>query len=256
MMEKIKDIENKLKSKLDTFNQMRIMSTDLQDPLLLDDYNDFAQIALDFFGEVALLNVRNRQLLRTMSMDPSDFAVDCTLELIKGLDRVLALPPTDRIRYIVTLANNQVIDKFRTFNNEIKHVIDLDEISWGQLESPSNTSQSILDRDLAQRIIQTACTLKPLELLSFLSINALDWKPSFVADKLIELGFESLLSEVIYATCMNFDLDNIKYKQNTSGSFEFKFNQSQVDYRRLTANISKSNFNAKNEIKKTLRFEN
>jgi hypothetical protein len=94
-----------------------------------------------------------------------------------------------------------------------------------------------------------------MELLSFLTINALQWKPSLLASKLLDHGYDSVMQEVIRDTCSYFDLDASKFRDSVHHFSDQATKYSSDDIDKLTARISKSNFNAKNEIKKILRYE-
>ena len=236
-------------------------------------YNELAIEAMEYFGKVALLSNRNRSAINSTGIEFDEFLDDVVMHFLNKLDDVIACDESGRIPFIINMTNNKVIDKVRAWNriygttkkkNEDSSVEEtdeqievavsfLDELSWGFVADKHNIEQEYEDREMAKLVLATlASEAKAYDAVAFMAINILGWKTSTYAEKLMVDGYQNTLVEVLSSVMNIFNLEMSMFNNIIQDSRSKTYEISH-DAKKLTADLSRRSYSAKETVKKVLR---
>lgn len=267
-------IENHFKGMLNDIAAMQISAKQIRENARL--YNELSEEAYTYFAKVVLLSGKNRSNIKSTGIPFEEFVDDLLLYFLDHLDSILACDPEGRIPYIVWKANRMVIDKVRRWNrmygttrkagcdgedlretagvkSEEAAVGFLDELAWSFVADDTDIEQDWENREMARLVLKTLATkAKSFDAVAFMATNILGWKTGFLADKLLSVGYQPVVSEVLSDVIHLFGPDPdvfsgiLEDSRNTSYTF-------QKDAGKLAANLSRRSYTAKDTVRKLLR---
>lgn len=269
-------IENKFNETMELVVASKLTAEEVKNDKVL--YNKVAIIAYEFFEKVVLKSSRNKSYINSTGIEFTEFVDDVVMHFLKNLDRVIGCDSAYRIRFVVMMANNKVVDKVRNWyrmypvkikydnedinennkveNEETYEVINfLDEITWGTIAADNDIEMEYENREMSKVVLKTLVKVtKPLDTIAFLG-TILGWKTSDLSEMLITTGLENTLYEILKMTINTYDVDIEMFDEIISASKTCNKNYENENSRQLSATLSRCNYNAKEAVKKVLRKE-
>lgn len=272
-------IENKFIETMELVAASKLTAEEVKNDKVL--YNKVAVIAYEFFERVVLKSSRNKSYINSTGIEPMEFIDDVVMHFLKNLDKVIECDSVYRVRFVVMMANNKVVDKVRGWyrmypvknkkNNEEKidmNEIDkneneetydvinfLDEITWGTIAAEYDVEMEYENREMSKVVLKALATVtKPLDTIAFLG-TILGWKTSDLSEMLITAGLENTLYEILKVTINTYDVDIEMFDEIISASKACNKSYENENSKQLSATLSRCNYNAKEAVKKILRKE-
>lgn len=190
-----------------------------------EELNTVASEAMPFVKRI-LRAGRIRSAIRSTTIEEDEFVDDVVLHLLNHIDEIVSLRESERLAYIYTISLHKVIDKVRAYHRvygtnrkktgadrpeadcgETAAVLFLDETGWNLIPDTLDLAQRYEDHEMACLVLRTLAEhAKPLEVVSFLAIAVLGWKPRKLADRLMDCGTRAVLYEIVSSTANIFNL--------------------------------------------------
>lgn len=281
---KANNIEKNFKDTLNIIAGLGMTADEIKNNTEL--YNELAVEAMEFFGKVALTSSRNRSAINSIGNELFDEVLDdVVMHFLNKLDKVIACEEAGRIRFVINMTNNKVIDKVREVNSiygitkrsfgnaddaddsadrdeasEKKSGMDakvnfMDDLAWSFVADKLNIEQEYENREMAKLVLATlANEAKAYDAVAFMAVNVLVWKTSAYAEKLMAVGYQRTLVEVLSAVMDIFNVEMNMFQAIIldSRNKAYEINQ---DAKKLTADLSRRVYSAKETVKKVLRKE-